>query len=203
MPGKRATPEIRKNQIIAAADLVLLEAGIDAFTIDQVIAKAGIAKGTVYNYYKNKDQILAELGVKAIKLMYEYFEEHIGKHVHSVDKIKALCLACYQFNKHYPQYFELISYMERPEFDINTTGYLKLSQGLQHFTEQLIQEGQAKKELRPNLDAATTHYIIWACCVGVVEFVDTKKRLLANHHEIDQEQMVKTFAEILTVGMAV
>ena len=59
MPGKRATPEIRKNQIIAAADLVLLEAGIDAFTIDQVIAKAGIAKGTVYNYYKNKDQILA------------------------------------------------------------------------------------------------------------------------------------------------
>ena len=59
---KRETPELRKQQIIAAADLVLLEVGIERFTVDQVIEKAGIAKGTVYNYYKNKDEMLAELG---------------------------------------------------------------------------------------------------------------------------------------------
>ncbi len=202
MPGKRATPESRKLQILAAADQVLIQIGIEHFTVDRVIEVAHIAKGTVYRYYKNKDEMLAELGVKALTLLQADFDRAVAQQTHSMDKVKAIVGACYQFYQHHLQYFELISYMERPEFDLNASGYLKLSEHTQRFTQHIIEQGQAKGEINPSLDATMLHYIMWAACVGVVEFVETKKKLLKHHHQINTEHMIGTFAELMTKGMA-
>ncbi len=49
---------MRRQQILSAADLVLIDAGIEDFTIDQVAERANIAKGTIYKYFKSKDEIL-------------------------------------------------------------------------------------------------------------------------------------------------
>ena len=201
MVSKRLTPETRKSQIIAAADLVLLEVGIDRFTVDQVMERAKIAKGTVYNYYTNKDEMLAELGLKALALMHEYFNKEIEKYDDSIDKIKGICRACYKYYRQYPEYFELISFMERPEFDINVQGLLKISQDFQRYTNSIVIAGQEKGQIKKTLDPAMINYILWASCVGVVQFVETKKKLLKNHHEIDTELMVQTFAEMITEGI--
>ena len=201
MIRKRESPESRKSQIIAAADLVLLEVGIDRFTVDQVIERAKIAKGTVYNYYKNKDEMLAELATKGLDIMQQHFVDSTKKHANWVDKIRAICLACYEFYEKYPKYFELISYMERPDFNINIQGYLKLSFDFQKFTSSLIVAGQEQGEIRKSLEPMMVNYILWACCVGVVQFVESKKKLLKNHHEIDRQQMVNTFADMITQGI--
>ncbi|MEM1135918.1 MAG: TetR/AcrR family transcriptional regulator [Bacteroidota bacterium] len=201
MIKRRATPEARRSQIIAAADLVLLEVGIDRFTVDQVIDKAKIAKGTIYNYYKDKDEMLAELGFKALSILYKSFKKAMQAHESSIDKVKAICKANYKYYKKYPQYFELISYMERPEFNINTNDYLKLSEDFTQMVICVVSEGEKKGEIRESLDPQTITYIIWACCIGVVQFVETKKKLLKKHHEINTEQMVDTFAEMITEGM--
>ncbi len=202
MPGKRATPEARKEQIIAAADQVLVEVGLEAFTVEQVSARAGIAKGTIYQYYHNKDEMLAEVVVRALHSMQTYFEEAVNRETESIAQFQALCRACYQFYRHHPHYFALISYMERPAFDIDTSGYLRLSQELQQFTQSLIERGQARGEIKAEYDPSMVHYIVWASCVAVVEFVDTKQRLLQDHHFINTEAMIETFASILTRGMA-
>ena len=201
MIRKRETPESRKSQIISAADLVLLEVGIDRFTVDQVIEQAKIAKGTVYNYYKNKDEMLAELGTKGLDIMQQYFVDATQAHENSVDKVKAMCLACYEFYERYPRYFELVSYMERPDFNINIQGYLKLSYEFQKFTSDIVITGQKRGEIKQSLEPTMVNYIIWACCVGVVQFVESKKKLLKNHHEIDRQQMVNTFASMMTAGI--
>ena len=199
--SKRATPESRMHQIIAAAELVLLDVGMERFTIDQVVERAKIAKGTVYNYYKNKDELLAELGTKALGIMQQHFITATEQHDDSVGKVKAICLACYRFYQKYPKYFELISFMERPDFNINIQGYLKLSQDFQRFTNNIIIQGQARGEIRTGLEATMVNYILWASCVGVVQFVETRQKLLKNHHEISTEHMVNTFAEMITSGI--
>lgn len=198
---KRETPELRKNQIIAAADLVLLEVGIDRFTVDQVIEKAGIAKGTVYNYYKNKDQMLAELGAKALRLLHETFSNATAEVGSFVDKIKAICYAHYDYTKKYPAYSELISYMERPEFDLHMQGYLNLSYDLTDFVVNLVKEGQRVGEIKKGIEPHMLTYIVWATNVGVVQFVEAKKSMLKNHHEISTKEMVNTFADMMTEGI--
>ncbi len=199
---KKETPETRKSQIISAAELVLLESGIERFTMDKVVAKAGIAKGTVYNYYKNRDEMLADLGMRSIALMHHYFREATSNKASAIQKVKGICFACHEFYKKYPRHFDLITYMERPQFDINISGMIRLSQDFQDFTYSIIQNGQQAGEIKPDLDPTTVNYIIWACCVGVVQFVESKKKLLKNYHEINTEKMIESFANMITEGLA-
>lgn len=55
---KRAMEELTRKDILESAIELLLEKGITKFTMDRVASGAGIAKGTVYLYYKDKKVLL-------------------------------------------------------------------------------------------------------------------------------------------------
>ncbi|MCB9151683.1 MAG: TetR/AcrR family transcriptional regulator [Caldilineaceae bacterium] len=50
--------QARRQQIIDAAVQVIAEQGFQNTTIKQIAARAEVADGTIYNYFKNKDDIL-------------------------------------------------------------------------------------------------------------------------------------------------
>jgi AcrR family transcriptional regulator len=49
---------IKKNALLDAAFDLFAKAGVHGATIDQIVEKAGVAKGTFYLYFKNKYDIL-------------------------------------------------------------------------------------------------------------------------------------------------
>jgi AcrR family transcriptional regulator len=53
--------EARRNLIIDAAIDVVSEQGFQRTTIKQIASKAGIADGTIYNYFKSKGDILLSI----------------------------------------------------------------------------------------------------------------------------------------------
>jgi len=55
---KKIIEELNRKDILESAVELLLEEGINKFTMDKVASGAGIAKGTVYLYYKNKKMLL-------------------------------------------------------------------------------------------------------------------------------------------------
>jgi len=199
--SKKETPESRKKQIITAAEVVLLAVGIDNFTINLVIKEAEIAKGTVYNYYKHKDEMLAELATKALDMMNEHFKAAMAEHANSIDKIKSICWAAYGFHERHSRHFELISFMERPDFDINMDRYRSLSHDFQQYMSEVIKEGLEKGEIRKDLNPISTIYILWASCVAVVQFVESKKKLLKYHLEISTKTMVDDFANMIAKSL--
>lgn len=50
--------QARRRQIIDAAIAVVADQGFQKTTIKQIATEAGVADGTIYNYFKNKDDIL-------------------------------------------------------------------------------------------------------------------------------------------------
>ncbi|KIL42141.1 transcriptional regulator [Gordoniibacillus kamchatkensis] len=52
--------QLTKEKIRAAAMDIFIERGYHAASIDDVAKKAGISKGLMYNYYKGKEELLAE-----------------------------------------------------------------------------------------------------------------------------------------------
>lgn len=198
---KHQSAKTRKQQILSAADLVLMEVGMSQFTIDQVIERAQIAKGTVYKYYRSKDEILAELSVRAITLLLAMFEESSSKCTNSVDKLVSNCHASYEYGEEYPEYYKLLSFMERPEFDIDIQEYVNISHRIQVFVNGIIHEGQAKGEIKPHLNATLIQHVLWASCMGVVQFIDTKKKLIRNVHELHLKDVIDVFSEMITTGM--
>src|SRR5689334_4600171 len=53
--------EFRRGQILDAARAEFARQGVGDTTVDQIARAAGVAKGTVYLYYRSKDEILRQL----------------------------------------------------------------------------------------------------------------------------------------------
>lgn len=61
MPGKRASEDERRTQILRAALKVASRDRLDSLTIRNVATEAGISPGLVFFHFKNKDILLVEL----------------------------------------------------------------------------------------------------------------------------------------------
>lgn len=55
---KKAMEELTRKDILESAIEIIREAGEKQLTMDRVATGAGIAKGTVYLYYKNKQELI-------------------------------------------------------------------------------------------------------------------------------------------------
>lgn len=55
---KEMMEKLTRKDILDSSIMVLLDKGIKRFTMDQVASMAGIAKGTVYLYFKGKSELL-------------------------------------------------------------------------------------------------------------------------------------------------
>jgi AcrR family transcriptional regulator len=54
-------PEVRKAEFIAAAEELFLEKGFENTSVDDIVARVGVAKGLFYYYFDSKDALLAAL----------------------------------------------------------------------------------------------------------------------------------------------
>jgi AcrR family transcriptional regulator len=50
--------EVRREQILEAARACLQEHGLEAVSMEMIIARSGLSTGAVYGYFKGKDQII-------------------------------------------------------------------------------------------------------------------------------------------------
>nr|WP_312989928.1 TetR/AcrR family transcriptional regulator [Comamonas koreensis] len=63
-PGRPRTKpaEVRLDELMAAAEKLFLEKGVDATTINDIVESAQVAKGTFYHYFSAKTDLLEALG---------------------------------------------------------------------------------------------------------------------------------------------
>lgn len=61
-PRPRTKPaETRRDELLAAATALFVAKGVGPTTIDEIAARADVAKGTVYIYFPSKDDLVAAL----------------------------------------------------------------------------------------------------------------------------------------------
>ena len=53
--------EIAKNKIIQAAIKIFSQKGFHKSTMDEIAREVGVSKGTLYTYFKSKEEILKEI----------------------------------------------------------------------------------------------------------------------------------------------
>ena len=58
MPDKDDLEQKRRQQILEAAETVFADRGIDRARMDDIVQASGLAKGTLYWYFKSKDAIV-------------------------------------------------------------------------------------------------------------------------------------------------
>jgi AcrR family transcriptional regulator len=67
-PSGRASPPSRIAQILDAAASVFARRGFEEARVDDVAAEAGLAKGTVYLYFRSKDALIEALVGRVVEV---------------------------------------------------------------------------------------------------------------------------------------
>jgi AcrR family transcriptional regulator len=67
---RKREKEARRNQILDAARRLLFEKGLHATSINQIAKQAELGVGTIYFYYKSKEEIFADLQEEGLEILF-------------------------------------------------------------------------------------------------------------------------------------
>ncbi len=84
----------RERQILALARPILVKEGYQSLSMDRLAAQMEYAKGTLYNHFPNKEEIVAALAIESLELRRAMFERASLMSCRSRERMMAIGTAC-------------------------------------------------------------------------------------------------------------
>lgn len=88
--NKKSKTNGKYHQILEAAIKVFAEQGFHQATISQIAREAGVADGTIYLYFKNKEDIMVNFFGYKTKQVFGRFRQEVDKADNARDKLRLL-----------------------------------------------------------------------------------------------------------------
>jgi len=192
--NRREKKIAKRKAIMKAAIETFADKGFHKTKILDIAYKAEVADGTIYLYFKNKDDllitalselfdsILEEMKTKINKLpeneqkLTKFIDLHIELITQNVSTARFIAIELRQSQQFYQKY---------PEFK-PLKNYLS-------YVQELADEATARGDIR-QVDTEALSYLIF----GVVNFVITEWSIRGN---VDLERMKKSILDIITLGL--
>lgn len=97
---KQRELESRSLEILRVARPILIAEGFQGLSMDRVASQMEYAKGTIYNHFPNKEEIVLALAVESMELRRRLFEQSASVSGTSRMRMMALGAACEFFTQH-------------------------------------------------------------------------------------------------------
>jgi AcrR family transcriptional regulator len=142
---QKLVTELRRSEILAAATKVFGSKGFDATRMEEIAKAARLAKGTLYLYFRSKDDIYQATVQQALATLAALTEEHVRREPHFADKVAAFIRVRIAFWTEQQSLYRVILSLSRD------TVHRKRSIGWQRETvlylESIFAEGHAAGEI--------------------------------------------------------
>ena len=180
---------IRRESIIQAAIEVFSKKGFHAAGISEIAKRAGVADGTIYQYFKNKEDLFFSIPVEKTKEFRSKIELHLKGITGALNKIRKFVWYFLYFFKTNPEYGKLLMLeMRVSKSFVKTETYDFLKQSVSSVLE-IITEGQKEGVIRADVDIYLLRHLI----LGILEHMvsrwllkDAKYDILEHHQEVSQ-----------------
>ncbi|WP_437182684.1 TetR/AcrR family transcriptional regulator [Shouchella shacheensis] len=156
------------EQIIDAAVIVIAKHGFHQAQVSKIAKEAGVADGTIYLYFKNKEDILTSLFEKKMGVFVEKIRSHLAEEGAINKKIKLLVAA--HFNQLEEDYhMAVVTQLElrqsKTELRIKINQILK---GYLSLLDELITEGKESGYFSAEIDVRLARQMIFGTLDEVV-----------------------------------
>lgn len=156
-----------RDEIFKAVLAVLSSQGVGAFTMERVAETAGIAKGSIYNHFKNKDDLLRFVYRQTVEPIRVKVEQAIDQIPSAIEKIKIIVKmwffginenrAMFEFLIHDRSVGQMVDTVPDRARDICTRQ-----------AEKVFQEGIEEGEFRSDLPAQLLAEMLFGAAFDVV-----------------------------------
>ncbi|TWU03000.1 TetR/AcrR family transcriptional regulator [Stieleria varia] len=104
---KQAEIQSREARILELARPMVAQEGLAGLSMDAIAKEMAYAKGTIYNHFSCKEEILLALAIKANEKRLRLFEVAIERQPNARQKIAAIGVACEDFRVRFGDLFDI------------------------------------------------------------------------------------------------
>lgn len=142
--------ELKKRTIALACKELIISNGINNLTVSEVAKAAGVGKGTIYEYFSNKDEIVFELVTILMQEHSQKLENTLQKKPNTKEKIKEFARFYYAQEERdlrtiYKEFIAISLVSPKREM---VAFHAQCTQSYFEWFSAIIQEGVEKNELK-------------------------------------------------------
>jgi len=194
----------RRKAILEAAEKVFFSKGVEEATMDDVAKAAELSKGTLYLYYKNKEDLLHAIVNNGLDILYNMFEKAVKKEKRGIDKILAVGKAYCEFYREETDYYKIILHQEPngliDDCNVETNPCVQESKekGNRIFTflREVVEIGIKDGSIRPDLDPMKVAVVLWGHSSGIMHIVAKKGAVLEEMLQVDSGELIRYSLEL-------
>lgn len=157
---KKREKEQRRIEILNATKKLLKKHGLEKTTMQMIADKVELAKGTLYLYFKEKNEIIFHILADANVALFRLMEKAAKKGKTGFEKIQLLAMAYMDFNQNHEEsiYFKLVGHALPLTTYNHGRDNLKKRMERVHNTikgvlDMGIADGSVRKDVNSNLSA--------------------------------------------------
>ena len=179
---KQRERERRRQQIIVAAKRVFSEKGFSKTTMEDIAREAELSPGTLYLYFKNKDELYASLSLRILQYMNIRLEDvkkgNDSEPAQKIDSIKEALYDVYQFdpmiliNMFHLQSGESLKNISSPLLD----NISELSRNSLQILADIFEDSSDRNTVMTRQPTAVAD-IVWSLFTGVVLWEESKRMI--------------------------
>jgi AcrR family transcriptional regulator len=169
---KEREKEQRRNHILDAARNVLIEKGYNDASIIDISKRAEISVGTIYRYFKNKEEIFNVINRNIIEMLYDYIMKSIPADTSPRERLMSIGNSYLAFSEENAAFFETFSYFITFP-DVVFEAEHRITQGtygmkILNKVVLTIEEG-IKKGMFREVNAQKYAILIWSTLHGILQ----------------------------------
>ena len=167
----------RENMILNAAEQIFFSKGFENSTMNDVAACAELSKGSLYNYFKNKNELCIGIVSRSLRVLIKYMKKASSVDGTGLKKLKGATDSFLKFQQENPKYYcALQSYSQHSCGCGNNSKYLNLTLSENRVIGDIlaasITAGIADGSIKEKVDAEKTVAALWGDANGLLPGFD-------------------------------
>lgn len=197
--AREVTRQEKRGRIVDAAIAVFAEKGFHKARISEIARKAGVADGTIYLYFDNKDELLLTIFEEKMEQLLSELRAYLAGFNTPIARIQAFARFHFEQLRTYPDLARVLQ-VELRQSTRFTSAYRpqRLWDYLDAF-EELIHQGQEQGVLRQETDA----FIVKWAFFGALDELSVQWVLSRKRDRFNLDQAAEEVVSVFLRGMAI
>lgn len=193
---KEREKEHRKEEIVDAAEKLFFEKGLQVATVDEIAEAAELSKGTIYLYYKSKEDLYLAVMMRGLGILYEMFKAKTQADLDVVEQLMVFQETYLEFFEKHRRYFRMMHFLQAPQFHKQVSEEMMQecsleNQKIWNIANALLERGIKEGILIPNLNAVEIAIILWSSATQLLMRIDAESDRWMEHMNIDLRRVLR------------
>jgi len=195
----------RREEILSAAEKLFFTKGIENTTMDDVAEEAELSKGTLYLYFKSKEEIHWEITQRHIQKVVKDMEQAMDPSKNAIENLLTMAKV---FVNHFEEdnveahsiLFFQTSDLKTLNLDMEEINKAFINDSPIHMVTEYVKKGVEEGLIRNDIPVAALSSTLWAQLLGVMQIITVKKELF-ELIEVKNEDIIESHLKLVLNGI--